>query len=111
MAISTATGVPADVLFFAGYLLSLTLIWAGLVLIGRSTYASLRFQRLSAIRHFSEQAEHRALLRPVAGAHRHLDRGYAAVEQWMPAITLCRLQASTILLVEKNKRSSDSCPI
>ena len=35
-----ATGVPADVLFFAGYLLSLTLIWAGLVLIGRSTYAS-----------------------------------------------------------------------
>jgi hypothetical protein len=35
-----ATGVSADVLFFAGYLLSLTLIWAGLVLIGRSTYTS-----------------------------------------------------------------------
>ena len=35
-----ATGLPADVLFFAGYLLSLAAIWAAVVLIGRSTYVS-----------------------------------------------------------------------
>jgi hypothetical protein len=33
-----ATGLPLDILFFGGYLLSLALIWLALVLIGRSTY-------------------------------------------------------------------------
>lgn len=32
------TGMPLDVLFFAAHLLSLALVWAALVLIGRSTY-------------------------------------------------------------------------
>jgi hypothetical protein len=32
------TGIPVDLLFFAAHLLSLALIWAALVLIGRSTY-------------------------------------------------------------------------
>jgi hypothetical protein len=35
---SRVTGFPVDVLFFACHLLSLALVWAALVLIGRSTY-------------------------------------------------------------------------
>ena len=35
-----ATGVPLDVLFVVGYLLSLVVIWAALVLIGRGLYRS-----------------------------------------------------------------------
>jgi hypothetical protein len=35
---SRVTGIPVDVLFFACHLLSLGLVWAALVLIGRSTY-------------------------------------------------------------------------
>ncbi len=35
-----ATGLPLNVLFFAGYLLSLALIWTALILIGRSAYWS-----------------------------------------------------------------------
>jgi hypothetical protein len=35
-----ATGLPLDLLFFAGYVLSLGLLYAGLMLIGRRVYAS-----------------------------------------------------------------------
>jgi hypothetical protein len=39
-AAARTTGLPLDILFFCAYLLSLALIWAALVAIGRSTYAS-----------------------------------------------------------------------
>jgi hypothetical protein len=35
-----STGVSMEVVFFAGYLLALALVWAALLLIGRSTYGS-----------------------------------------------------------------------
>ena len=37
-AAARVTGMPLDVLFFAAHLLALALVWAALVLIGRSTY-------------------------------------------------------------------------
>jgi hypothetical protein len=38
--IAGATGLPLDLLFFAGYVLSLALLYAGLTLIGRRVFAS-----------------------------------------------------------------------
>ena len=38
--IMRATGVSMEAVFFAGYLLSLALVWAGLLLIGQSTYTN-----------------------------------------------------------------------
>jgi hypothetical protein len=38
--IARSTGLPLDLLFFAGYLLSLALLYAGLTLIGRRVFAS-----------------------------------------------------------------------
>jgi hypothetical protein len=40
-AVARTTGAPLDLLFFAGYLLSLALMWTALVLIGRSAYGSV----------------------------------------------------------------------
>jgi hypothetical protein len=39
-AVAVVSDAPLDLLFFIAYLLSLGLLWAGLVLIGRSTYAT-----------------------------------------------------------------------
>jgi hypothetical protein len=38
--IIATTGVSMEVLFFAGYLLSMALVWCGLLLIGRTAYAN-----------------------------------------------------------------------
>ncbi len=38
--LTTLTGLPLDILFFLSYLLSLSLLWLAVVLIGRTTYAS-----------------------------------------------------------------------
>jgi hypothetical protein len=40
-AVARTTGAPLDLLFFAGYVLSLALVWTALVLIGRSAYGSI----------------------------------------------------------------------
>ena len=53
--IARATGMPLHLLFFAGYLLSLGAIWAGLVLIGtrlyRSTWLTLALGAAFTLRH------------------------------------------------------------